>query len=109
MQVGLGSLLRRAGIRRALVRLFGRLRMVYAGQDTFAVIVEVHGPSGKVRLRLAGRNDSAGTAQGATLMARGFYADEVRRPGVWLPEQVIEPGPFFEGLAARRLYVTRSG
>jgi hypothetical protein len=31
---------------------------------------------------------------------------EVEQPGIWLAEQVVPPGPFFERLAARGLVPT---
>jgi hypothetical protein len=31
--------------------------------------------------------------------------DDVMQPGVWLPEQVIDPNQFFAGMAERGLHV----
>ena len=109
MRLGAGPLLQRSTARRPVVRLFGTLQRVYSGQNQYALVLEVGGARGIAKLSLTGREESAGTALGAAMMARGLSAGEVGRPGVWLPEQVIEPGSFFDRLAARGLYVTSSG
>jgi hypothetical protein len=36
-------------------------------------------------------------------VARGLAEGEVKQPGIWLAEQVVLPGPFFERLAKRGL------
>jgi saccharopine dehydrogenase-like NADP-dependent oxidoreductase len=37
---------------------------------------------------------------------RALAEGEVEQPGIWLAEQVVPPGPFFERLAARGLVPT---
>jgi hypothetical protein len=34
---------------------------------------------------------------------RALYEGEVQRPGIWLAEQIVPPGPFLNRLAARDL------
>jgi len=38
-------------------------------------------------------------------VARMLIEGEVREPGAWMPEQIIDPGPFLSRLAARGLKV----
>jgi hypothetical protein len=38
-------------------------------------------------------------------VARALIEGDVREPGAWMPEQVIEPGPFLSRLAAGGLKV----
>ena len=65
--------------------------------------MDVRGPRGRVRASLVGRGQASGTAIGAAAVVRGLAEGEVKRSGIWLAEQVIPPGPFFERLAAQGL------
>jgi hypothetical protein len=38
-------------------------------------------------------------------VARALIEGEIREPGAWMPEQVIDPGPFLSRLAAHGLKV----
>jgi saccharopine dehydrogenase-like NADP-dependent oxidoreductase len=51
-------------------------------------------------MRLSGRHQADVTAAGAAEIARMLAAGEVEQPGLWLPEQVIPHGRFFERLAS---------
>lgn len=44
---------------------------------------------------------SALVAGPPAIAARWLGQGQLVRPGVWPPEQIVEPGPFFEQLAAR--------
>ena len=65
--------------------------------------MEVQGARGRVRACLVGRGQATGTAIGAAALVRTLAEGEVKRSGIWLAEQVIPPGPFFERLAAQGL------
>ena len=88
---------RRAGARE---RFIIRLRSKYRGRDWYSVLVEVQGAGGVFRGSVAGRGQADGAATGAAALTRSLAEGEVERPGVWLAEQVVPDGPFFERLAA---------
>ncbi len=94
---------RRAGAEERLQRLTTRLQHRYQGRDRYGAVVEVQGARGRVRAGLLGRGQATGTAIGAAAVVRALAEGEVERPGIWLAEQVIPPGPFFERLAAHGL------
>jgi len=87
-------------------RLSTRLQHRYKGRDWYGVVVEVQGARGRVRAGLVGRGQATGTAIGAAALVRTLAEGEVKRSGIWLAEQVIPPGPFFERLTARGLVPT---
>jgi saccharopine dehydrogenase-like NADP-dependent oxidoreductase len=83
-----------------------RRRKVMSSEDTrFALRVDVthHGQSSHATL--VGRTQADAAAAGATGVLRALLDGEVAKPGAWMPEQVIDPGPFFERLAAQGLSV----
>ena len=97
---------RREGAEERVQRLMARLQRRYRGRDWYGVVVDVRGASGRVRASLVGRGQASGTAIGASAVVRALAEGEVKEPGIWLVEQVVPPGPFFERLAARRLVPT---
>jgi saccharopine dehydrogenase-like NADP-dependent oxidoreductase len=99
-----------------LVRLLGRLPAEEAGsgrEGHKAVVTEIKGRIGArpVLLRAetlggptAGQTDGAGKrliAGPAAIAAQALAERRLDRPGVWAPEQVIDPEPFFAALAER--------
>jgi hypothetical protein len=101
----LTSTLRNAGVRKGILNLLSAVGDAYAGQDTYAVQIEVMGVRGTARISLLGQNESDGIAKGAELMASALLEREVAQAGVWLPEQVNEPNKFFALLADHDLHV----
>ena len=104
--VGLGvpSLMRRrAGARERFNRLVGWLQQRYAGHDWYGLVVEVQGTRGATRVSLNGHGQADATAIGAAALTRALYEGEVERPGIWLAEQTVPPGPFLDRLAAHGL------
>jgi len=97
---------RRAGSQERVQRLMARLQRRYRGRDWYGVVVDVRGARGRVRASLVGRAQATGTAIGASAVVRVLAEGEVKQPGIWLAEQVVLPGPFFEHLAARGLVPT---
>src|SRR5215212_2948022 len=97
---------RQAGAEERVQRLSTRLQRRYKGRDWYGVVVEVQGARGRVRAGLAGRGQATGTEIGAAALVRTLAEGEVKRSGIWLAEQVIPPGPFFERLTARGLVPT---
>jgi saccharopine dehydrogenase-like NADP-dependent oxidoreductase len=97
---------RRAGAEERLQRLTAWLQRRYEGRHFYGVAVEVHGARGRVRVSLVGHGQASGTAIGAAAVVRALAEGEVGQPGIWLAEQVVLPGPFFERLATRGLVPT---
>jgi saccharopine dehydrogenase (NAD+, L-lysine forming) len=97
---------RRAGSQERLQRLNTWLQRRYEGRDWYGVVVEVEGTRGRIRVSLVGRGQATGTAIGAAAVVRALAGGEVKQSGIWLVEQVVPPGPFFERLVARGLVPT---
>jgi hypothetical protein len=70
----------------------------------FALRVDVRRGRNARSATLVGQTQADAAAAGAAGVARALIEDH-HEPGAWMPEQVIEPGPFFSGLAARGLKV----
>lgn len=89
--------------RAALERLSEKIRQRYADRNQFALVVEVRGAGRVIRSSLIGQRQADATAAGAVATAEALYMGEVERPGLWLAEQVLDPGPFLSRLAAAGL------
>jgi saccharopine dehydrogenase-like NADP-dependent oxidoreductase len=65
------------------------------------------GPNYAGRVVIAGRRQALAdaAAAGAAGVARALMEGELKEPGAWMPEQVIDPGPFLSRLAAHGLKV----
>jgi saccharopine dehydrogenase-like NADP-dependent oxidoreductase len=97
---------RREGSQERVQRLISWLQRRHEGRDWYGALVEVRGARGSVKAGLVGRGQATGTAIGAAAVVRSLAEGEVKQPGIWLAEQVIPPGPFFERLAVRGLVPT---
>jgi saccharopine dehydrogenase (NAD+, L-lysine-forming) len=97
------GLRQRGGSQERVQRLIARLQRRYKGRDWYGVVVDVRGARGRIRASLAGRGQASGTAIGAAAVVRALAEGEVEQSGIWLAEQVVSPGPFFERLAAKGL------
>jgi hypothetical protein len=97
---------RRAGAEERVQRFNAWLRRRYEGHDWYGVAVEVEGARGRVRASLVGRGQATGTAIAAAAVVRMLAEGEVKHPGIWLAEEVVAPGSFFEHLAVRGLVPT---
>jgi saccharopine dehydrogenase-like NADP-dependent oxidoreductase len=104
VRLGVPTLMRRRkGAGERFNRLVGWLQQRYAGQDWYGLMVEVEGSGGMVRVSLSGHGQADATAIGAAALARALDTGEVERPGIWLAEQIVPPGPFLDRLIARGL------
>src|SRR5215213_8877431 len=104
VRLGVTSAMRRsAGSQERLQRLISWLQRRHEGRDWYGALVEVRGARGSVQASLVGRGQATGTAIGAAAVVRALAEGEVKQPGIWLAEQVVPPGPFFERLAVRWL------
>jgi hypothetical protein len=91
-------------IRRSVDRR--RLRRA-AGGVQFALRVEVTHGNQSDYMTLVGAAQADAAAAGASATVRAMLDGEVSLPGVWMPEQVLEPVKFFRRLGGRRLVVDR--
>ncbi len=97
--------LRRLGVPRHLItsrltlsalKLF---RLWWGGSGAFAATVQAERDDRRVTLSLTGANESRIAATAAALVARALFQKRLVAPGVQLPEEVVLPEPFFQGLA----------
>src|SRR5215207_9748351 len=107
VRLGFSSAMRRrAGSEERLQRLISWLRSRHEGRDWYGALVEVRGERGSVKAGLVGRGQATGTAIGAAAVVHALAQGEIKQPGIWLAEEVVPPGPFFERLATRGLVPT---
>ena len=71
----------------------------------FALRVDVRRGQNARYATLFGQTQADAAAAGAAGVARSLIEGEVEHPGAWMPEQIVNPGPFFSRLAARGLKV----
>ena len=76
------------------------LKRLSTGSDAFGLIVTATSPTWTASLALTGRHQADATAVSAAEFGRRLCNREVHRTGVTFSEEVIEPDPFFEQLAA---------
>jgi saccharopine dehydrogenase (NAD+, L-lysine-forming) len=105
VRLGVTSRLRPAAVRRVLVRILLATRALHGGRNRYALLMTVTAGAAAVRFFLAGHNQSAGTAAAAAATAQALWEREVDRPGIWVPEQVLDPRVFFVRLAAYGLRI----
>ncbi len=77
-----------------------QLRKAYVGRDCFALVVTVEAGGRAVRMSFAGRHQAEATAAAAAVTARALASGALAAPGVWLPEEIMDPEQFFAALAA---------
>ena len=71
----------------------------------FALRVDVRRGQESRHATLLGQTQADAAAAGAAGVARALIEGRLSEPGAWMPEQVIDPGPFLSRLAARGLNV----
>ena len=102
-QSGASHLLAIKAVRRAIAR-----RRQDRPSDTgarFALRVDVRCGPRSEHAMLFGHTQADAAATGAAGVARLLIENEVSEPGAWMPEQIIDPGPFLSRLAVRGLKV----
>jgi saccharopine dehydrogenase-like NADP-dependent oxidoreductase len=91
------------GVRRAIA---GRRRDRPSSPDArFALRVDVRRGGRSRSATLLGHAQADAAAAGAAGVARLLIDGAVAKPGAWMPEQVVDPGPFLSRLADRGLRV----
>jgi len=103
VRLGALRLVARQGVRR--VMMGPRTTHPAAGEPRFALRVDVARGRQSLHATLVGPAQADAAAVGASATARALIAGEVSQPGVWMPEQVLNPQRFFSHLAAHHLTV----
>jgi len=100
---GASHLMSIEGVRHAIAR---RRQNRPSGKDArFALRVDVRRGGRSKSAILLGQTQADAAAAGAAGMARLLIERDVAEPGAWMPEQIVDPGPFLSGLATRGLRV----
>jgi len=103
VRTGASRLMAIEWIRHAIAR---RRKDRPSGKDTrFALRVDVRRGGSSRRATLLGQTQADAAAAGAAGVARLLIEGDVAEPGAWMPEQIIDPGPFLSRLARRGLRV----
>ncbi len=105
VRVGAARLLARDGVRHALAG--HRSDRAPSEGARFALRVDVIHDGRSAHATLVGRAQADAAALGASGTVRALMEGEVSQPGVWMPEQVINPPGFFSHLAKHGLTVER--
>jgi saccharopine dehydrogenase (NAD+, L-lysine forming) len=98
VRLGFTRLLRKESIRGVMRRMFQQLSRLPGGKDDVCALAEAQGPNGTWRVSLTGHQESKITALCALPFIEAFYEGKRARPGVWLPEQVIDPTTYLHAL-----------
>ena len=107
IRLGAQPLLQTAWLRGFLHQMTPLLSKLPGGTPEFIVTVDAEGPTGRRRYRLEGRHvrQSEATALGIKAMLDQLETSSPP-PGIWLPEQWVEPERFFARLAQEGLSVS---
>jgi len=103
VRVGAGRLVARERVRHALVRR--RQDRAPSEDARVALRVDVIHNGRSAHATLVGGAQAEAAAAGASATVRSLMKGEVSEPGVWMPEQVINPPGFFSHLARHGLLV----
>jgi short subunit dehydrogenase-like uncharacterized protein len=102
-QTGASHLLAIDAIRHAIARR--RQDRSSDRRARFALRVDVRRGQHSRCATLFGQTQADAAAAGAAGIARTLIEGGVKDAGAWMPEQIVDPGPFFSRLAARGLKV----
>jgi hypothetical protein len=98
VRLGLTRLLRHAGVRATTRWLFQQFSRLPGGKDDVCALAEAQGPNGTWRVSLTSHQESKTTALCALPIVEALYEGKLARPGVWLPEQVVDPTVYLHAL-----------
>jgi saccharopine dehydrogenase-like NADP-dependent oxidoreductase len=103
VRTGVSRLMAIAGVRHAIAR---RRRDRPSSKDArFGLRVDVRRGGRTNSATLLGHAQADAAAAGAAGVARLLIEGDVAEPGAWMPEQIVDPGPFLSRLATRGLRV----
>lgn len=103
VRTGAANLVGSRGVRRAIAAT--RRDRASDASSRFALRVDVAHGGRSSHATLLGYAQADAAAAGATGVVHSLLEGDVCKPGAWMPEQAVEPGPFFAHLAARGLVV----
>jgi saccharopine dehydrogenase-like NADP-dependent oxidoreductase len=103
VRVGAARLVARERVRKVLTRR--RSDRAQSEGLRFALRVEVNHVGRSAHATLVGGAQADAAAAGASATVRALIEGEVSDPGIWMPEQVIDPPGFFSHLARQGLTV----
>jgi len=103
VRIGASRLMAIEGVRRAIARR--RQDRPSTQGARFALRVDVRRGGRSRRATLLCRVHADAAAAGAAGVARLLIEGDIAEPGAWMPEQIIDPGPFLARLATRGLRV----
>ena len=103
VRTGASRLMAIEGVRRAIARR--RQDRPSTQGARFALRVDVRRGGRSRRATLVGEVQADAAAAGAAGVARLLIEADVVQPGAWMPEQIVDPGPFLSRLATRGLKV----
>jgi saccharopine dehydrogenase-like NADP-dependent oxidoreductase len=103
VRVGAARFLVREPVRRSLVER--RLGRTPGKNARFGLRVDIIHDGRSTHATLVGGAQADAAAAGASGTVRALMENEVSEPGVWMPEQVINPAGFFSHLARHGLIV----
>ncbi len=98
VRLGFTRLLRKESVRVAMRWLFQQLSRLPGGKDDVCALAEAQGPNGTWRVSLTSHRESKTTALCALPMVGALYEGRLDQPGVWLPEQVVDPTVYLHAL-----------
>lgn len=105
-RLGGASLIKRGFIRAAFKQLAFLLGHLDRDErNRYALVVEVYATIQGCRYSIIGKVEAEITAHAATTFSRGLLDRTIDEPGVWLPEQIVDPDWFFTRLAQYGLEV----
>jgi saccharopine dehydrogenase (NAD+, L-lysine-forming) len=87
------------------VRGSRRVRALLAAHDGYALVVTAQRGGARVRMSLHGRRQAEATALVTTELVDRLVRGEPSEPGLWMPEQYVEPSEFFARLRSVGLSV----
>jgi hypothetical protein len=96
-------------IRNAMINARRGQNRASAKEAWFELRVDVRCGNRLKHATLVGQAQADATALAAAETARLLIEGTVSEPGAWMPEQVVDPAPFFSRLASRGLRVEFSG
>ena len=103
VRTGVSRLMAIEGVRHAVAR---RLQDRPSSKGAwFALRVDVRSGGRSRRATLVGQAQADAAAAGAAGVARLLIEGDVAEPGAWMPEQIVDPGPFLSRLATQGLKV----
>jgi saccharopine dehydrogenase (NAD+, L-lysine forming) len=98
VRLGLTRLLRHAGVRATTRWLFQQLSRLPGGKDDVCALAEAQGPNGTWRVSLTSHQESKTTALCTLPIVEALFEGRLDQPGVWLPEQVVDPTVYLHAL-----------